>query len=416
MRVLIADNSKTIRLRLGFLLGSIGDVEIIEAQGGQDALKYLTSDDPPKIALLAWMMQDLSGIEICKEIRKRTFSGDGVNVSPYIIIMTSKSRVEDIAEGLEAGADDYIEKPWNDIELKARLEVAKRSVALQNEFRRRYLELESLVRRYEVAHNVIAATPRSDALVADLVTEPRQTRSTSILSTVDSTLSLDKHLVSAFSKIGCGPAIVAKWGGTHPDPAPHMVWTASILEEAGIWMDFSAEIDPTALGLVHKRIEGQGDQVSSLPDDTLKTMVEIAQNEIRLALRRQKLNAWPIGNPVILTKHRAKLPPIDADYAELIKITLGDANIYIAVTDQESPVVSADVKSLESFDVVVEDLYSPWNETSVILKKGTSIRRFHINKLMDIAEHEDPPIRIKVMKPSPTGIFAAKIALIAGNI
>lgn len=125
-KILIIDDHDEFRRMLHRMLTQAGD-EVIETSSGKEALSILRSDDPPKIAILDWMMPEMDGMEVCQKIRKE------INRSyTYVILLTAKETKEDILKGLAAGADDYIVKPFDTGELEARLRAGKRIIDLQD--------------------------------------------------------------------------------------------------------------------------------------------------------------------------------------------------------------------------------------------------------------------------------------------
>ena len=136
MRVLIADDdlisSRILQIRL-----TKWGYEVTKTSNGTDALEQLSSKDAPRIAILDWMMPGIDGIEVCKRIR----SLDGIE-QPYIILITATATKENIVGGLNAGADDYLSKPFNDEELRARLHAGLRITQLQTALSQRVTDLE----------------------------------------------------------------------------------------------------------------------------------------------------------------------------------------------------------------------------------------------------------------------------------
>lgn len=127
MKILIADDQPLERRVLRMTLEKAGyDVE--ECEDGTQALEQLSAPDAPKLAILDWMMPGLSGPEICQQLRER-------QTEPYtfIILVTSRDDTDDIVEGMEAGADDYIVKPVKPLELQVRLRAGRRIIELQDE-------------------------------------------------------------------------------------------------------------------------------------------------------------------------------------------------------------------------------------------------------------------------------------------
>lgn len=124
-RVLIAEDSGPSRLALERILSKWG-YEVISCGNGTAAWEELQKPDAPRLAILDWMMPGYSGPEICRMVRQR-----GTEPYTYILLLTSKTLKEDLIEGMEAGADDYIMKPFDHHELEVRLQAGKRILDLQ---------------------------------------------------------------------------------------------------------------------------------------------------------------------------------------------------------------------------------------------------------------------------------------------
>ncbi len=127
MKILIADDSIVSRHLLEATLRKWG-YEVVVACDGEEALTLLQRDDAPALAILDWMMPGMTGLEVCRRVRQRAREP-----YTYILLLTSKSQKEDLIEGMEAGADDYITKPFDQHELQVRLRAGTRLVDLQAE-------------------------------------------------------------------------------------------------------------------------------------------------------------------------------------------------------------------------------------------------------------------------------------------
>jgi PAS domain S-box-containing protein len=125
MKILIAEDNAFSRTLLKKTLTKAG-YDVIAAENGDVAWEILQQDDPPKLALIDWMMPGLSGIELCRKIREI----DSV-IPIYVILLTAKTDKEDVLEGFSAGADDFIKKPFDRGELLARIQVGRRLVEQQ---------------------------------------------------------------------------------------------------------------------------------------------------------------------------------------------------------------------------------------------------------------------------------------------
>ena len=127
MKVLLAEDEPISRHLLVGLLSQWG-YEAVPAADGDEAWKLLEGDQPPRIALLDWMMPGIDGVTLCRRIR------DSERLSAtHIILVTGRRKNEDLVEAYAAGADDVVAKPFEHEELKARLRLAARIVELQDE-------------------------------------------------------------------------------------------------------------------------------------------------------------------------------------------------------------------------------------------------------------------------------------------
>jgi sigma-B regulation protein RsbU (phosphoserine phosphatase) len=141
MKVLIAEDDTVSRRLLEATLMRWG-YEVVVASDGVEAWEALQGDDAPSLAILDWMMPGMDGLEVCRRIRKMPSS-----TPPYLILLTAKGGREDLVTGLEAGANDYVTKPFNREELRARVQVGVRMVELQQSLADRVKALEEALAR-----------------------------------------------------------------------------------------------------------------------------------------------------------------------------------------------------------------------------------------------------------------------------
>jgi len=127
MKVLIADDENISRRKLEKFLEDLG-YRVISCKGGLEAWDVIQSENAPNLLILDWMMPGMDGMEICRKVRELAREP-----YTYILLLTSRGAQEDIVKGMEAGADDYIIKPFNQNELKARLAAGKRIVELNED-------------------------------------------------------------------------------------------------------------------------------------------------------------------------------------------------------------------------------------------------------------------------------------------
>jgi len=146
MRILIADDELVSRRLLEKTMQRAG-YEVTAVENGQSAAAELCKPEGPRLALLDWIMPALDGPGVCREVRKRR---DHSYV--YMILLTSKEKKEDVVAGLESGADDYLTKPFDPEELKARLRTGKRILDLED----RLIEAREEM-RFQATHDALTS-------------------------------------------------------------------------------------------------------------------------------------------------------------------------------------------------------------------------------------------------------------------
>jgi sigma-B regulation protein RsbU (phosphoserine phosphatase) len=149
MRILIADDDDVSRLELKALLTRHGH-EVIAVSDGAEAWDILQGDAPPRLAVLDWLMENVDGVEVCRRVRERP---DLRNV--YLILLTSRGDKDHVLAGLQAGANDYVTKPFDRDELLARIQVGAQMVGLQTELAARVHELEEALDRVKLLQGLL---------------------------------------------------------------------------------------------------------------------------------------------------------------------------------------------------------------------------------------------------------------------
>ncbi|MHC4932089.1 MAG: response regulator, partial [Planctomycetota bacterium] len=143
------DDEASSRKLLAAILRKWG-YDVVSASDGKEALAILESEEPPRIALLDWLMPGLDGLEVCERVR-RLEGGD----SAYLILLTALGKKENTVKGLRAGADDYITKPFDTEELRARIKVGERILHLRTDLARQVLRLEEALAHIKTLQGII---------------------------------------------------------------------------------------------------------------------------------------------------------------------------------------------------------------------------------------------------------------------
>jgi diguanylate cyclase (GGDEF)-like protein len=127
MKILVAEDNPVFQSMLKNMLSKWG-YDVVLADNGQDAWRILQEKPGPNLAILDWMMPGIDGVEICRRMREAAHER-----YIYVLLLTAKTEQKDLVEGMEAGADDYLTKPFNTHELRVRLRAGRRILDLQEE-------------------------------------------------------------------------------------------------------------------------------------------------------------------------------------------------------------------------------------------------------------------------------------------
>lgn len=184
MKVLIAEDDVVSRRLLEATLTRWG-YEVVVTRDGSEAWQALQQADAPSLAILDWMMPGMDGVEVCRMVRQR-----GYEPYIYLILLTTKSLKENIIEGLDAGADDYLTKPFNPSELQVRLRAGTRIITLQAELIK---ARETL--RIQATHDPLTGVWNRRAILDMLGTElARAQRAQTVVAVAIADLDHFKHI------------------------------------------------------------------------------------------------------------------------------------------------------------------------------------------------------------------------------
>ena len=154
-KILIADDSLLSRRILEAFLTK-RDYSVVSTNNGEEALRLLSREDAPRLAILDWMMPGMEGTQVCSKLREQS------NEKPYIytLLLTARSEKADLLNGLESGADDYIAKPFDPPELHARLQIGRRILDLQDKLLAASDEL-----RFRATHDTLTGVSNRAAIL-----------------------------------------------------------------------------------------------------------------------------------------------------------------------------------------------------------------------------------------------------------
>jgi two-component system cell cycle response regulator len=189
-KILVAeDDAVSLHLLKSFLIKWNYDVTV--ATDGLQALQILETDDTPRLVVLDWMMPGIEGIQICQKVRAHS---DKPYV--YILLLTSRTQKKDILQGLAFGADDYLTKPFDAQELRARLHVGERILNLEDEL------------RFRATHDTLTGIPSRSVVLEAMTREyARQVREKSSFGVILADLDHFKNINDTCGHM-CGDSVL----------------------------------------------------------------------------------------------------------------------------------------------------------------------------------------------------------------
>src|SRR6266545_6803891 len=261
MKILVADDDALTRRLLLALLGKLGhEVEAVE--DGEAAWKVLERADPPALAILDWVMPGLNGLEVCQKLRAQPAKS-----RTYVLLLSARSERHDVIAGLDAGADDYLVKPFDPMSLLARLRVALRIIAYQQDLQRHIGEMERLLQRHNILGEMFGKQNRAADLPpasksADRPEAPLPARgSPSAVVAAPSWLMperLNELFLRGLAEVGVGYAqgqVLAQ--ASRGDWAKFTAWVPLVLVKEGLWVDMLLETDEASAVAMFRSMLGR---------------------------------------------------------------------------------------------------------------------------------------------------------------
>ncbi len=402
MRVLIADDDQLIRKILHSLLTKLGH-EVESTQDGEAALRALDQPEPPPLAILDWVMPGLTGIDVCRRLRQLKNRS-----RTYVLLLSSKSEKVDVVAGLDAGADDYLVKPFNPMELLARLRVAQRTISYQQELQANIDEMQRLLQRYNLLGEMFGkkgrtADPEPETSPSRIAEPPNERELTALLSPGRLNLALGR----ALNEIGLADAVVTTTLAV-PAPPPDdsfAAWSALVMVNEGYWLDLMVVADQPSATTLFETLLSRIPVSEREQLDFLAETFNVLCTAIRNSLQEygSKVIAPVISRSIRTSAMRFKLPSSDGLTRHRIEV-LG-STLDITIFHRRTPVSQKSLGRLNELDLVAENVPCPSSNEVFLLNQGVLLNTRYIEKLTTLAQAAGQEFRCPVIEPSPLAQF-----------
>jgi len=388
MKILVADDDAVIRHILHGLLSKL-DHQVQLVEDGTAAWKALESSTPPLLAILDWSMPGINGPDVCKKLR--ALPG---KTRTYVLLLSAKGEQKDIIAGLDAGADDYLVKPFDPMALMARLRVAQRIIAYHQELQKHISDMQMLLHRHNLLGEMFGKQGRAAESAA---------RSDKILQTVSAPISaeqISELLVRGLSEIGLGDAqaqIVDE--PRDRSQSAFTVWSPLLLILDQIWIDFLLDVDEDSSLAMFKSMLRRVPASKVELFNFLAETFNLLSTSIKSSLTEGgSIVLTPAISRCIRTEALTFKSPVNVEQGRHL-LHLPDIALAITVLRQPTVVVRKSLGQLHEMDVVAENLPSPGNPEVFLLNQGAVLNLRYIDKLVSVIDSR--ALRLPIIEPSP---------------
>jgi CheY-like chemotaxis protein len=410
MKILVVDDDPVARKVLNaFLTQSNYDVDVVD--DAEQALEAMQEEDAPPIAIIDWLMPEMNGLELCAALRELDLP-----IQPYLFILHTKKDKNDIAQALDAGADDYLTKPFNMVETCARLRVAERSITRQQALRAEIDRLRS-GRREEPA-----APPSTVDPMPPLPFEA--TGPTSPFSEAKApeppplfvaeenapvppfeleSLYLDAIVAETLSKVGLMLTVTrTPFPAAMPDYA---AWFGLLLTKENLWLDLLLEADEasvTKLFALAKRRSAFGP--AELPPFCASILLSIGREIQTILSNRGSEVLAPF--PASTTENQAgRLSTRIPSGATRLHYEIDQATITLVILPHTSPHQSLRVDQLHAHDILVHHYPPAAAQEHAPFGKGLALDGPTLGKIKEVAHDTpgNPPVAFH--RPSALAVY-----------
>jgi phosphoserine phosphatase RsbU/P len=403
MKILVADDDALIRRLLSALLTKLGH-EVETAEDGDAAWKALENSNPPAMAILDWVMPGLSGIEVCKKLRSHPAKS-----RTYVLLLSAKAEKQDVIAGLDSGADDYLPKPFDPMALMARLRVAQRIIAYQQELQKHIGEMETLLQRYNLLGEMFGkhgrsgeAASSSDKSSGESASGPPHSVTTTLLAAE----RVSEMVVRSLAEVGLGGAkafaLEQKGSGTE---ATFTAWAPLVLVREGLWVDLLLEADDASAAAMFESLLGRIPVSERELLDFLAETFNLLSTAIKTSLTEQGSTVLaPVISRSIRTAALNVRLPTTAEVTHH-RFSLPETTLGLTVVRTLAPVLRKSLGQLHELDILAENLPSPSTKEVFLLNQGVVLNERYIEKLSSLAKAENKDLRVPVIKSSRLAEF-----------
>lgn len=402
MKILVADDDLASRRLVAAFL-TRADHDVVAVDSGEAALEAMLGPEPPAIAIIDWVMPGISGPDVVTKIRNVAF-----RIRPYVILLSSKNDKASVAEGLDAGADDFLTKPFNPLEMLARVRVAERTLQVQLELQKHIDDLEALAQRYNLLGELISQR-RAPGLARPASGVPMMAAPRPAVVTGSTHLrpdEIDTFVRRAFTEIGLGELESVPY---EPPPANGrragvLAWSGMVLAGEQCWIDLLLEVEGPGAVALHTASLHRAPASDREARRFLAEVHTIVTSSFRAVLQGRGADILSPGlsRAVERTGDLPDLPWPEDTARRLYRI--GSTRLTLSIARTLSHVQHKDPRDLQAGQIVAADFPPAEFDAIPLVTRGSVINERFIGKLVAYAQREGSRLGVPVFVPSPLSL------------
>ena len=397
-RVLIAEDNTVVRTVLDKQLKTLG-YEVVECTDGKSALNLLTKDDGPSLAVIDWTMPEMSGVDVIKQVRQRV---DQRYV--YIIVLSAKTAKTDIISGLDAGADDYLLKPYDPQEMAARLRVGERVVRMYAEMARLVEEkLQSDRQRQSLTDAMVKRAPTESAKALPLPSANCTLSPKAQLAVA----KLPEYVERSFEQFAImGIKQLDKMPVEYSTPGSFVIYGNAMDVKNELWLDLWVELDRASAMAVFRTVMGNDTDSDDELLDFLGEIINLIQGFFKTEISSKGSRAITPMLPQRRKYEQVASAPLTGQVGTFY-FGNEECKIKLAVRESHTPITIKPQDRLAVMDVLLEPFSNPSQPGVILVPDSTAMTPSILDRVHNLAWVKDHQHAgsISVLQPSPLAKF-----------
>lgn len=403
MKILVADDDQASRRLVAAFL-TRADYEVVAVENGEAALETMVGSEPPTVAIIDWVMPGLSGPDVVTKMRNMPF-----RIRPYVILLSAKNDKASVAEGLDAGADDFLSKPFNPLEMLARVRVAERTLNVQAELQQHIDELEALAQRYNLLGELVGHRRRvhDQPSVPVARTAPASPSAAKVATGSSTHLrpdEIDELMQGALAEVGLGELKPVRFDPKRATEERRSVsllaWAGMVLAGEKCWIDLLLDADVEAADVLHALALNRRSGSDRETRRFLGEVHTIVTSAFRSAMQDRGAEILSPGLSRAIERVPG-LPPLPLpDDTVHRAFGIEGTTITLSIARTPCPIQHRDPRDLAAGQIVAMDFPPPEVDAIPLVTRGSLVNERAIGKLVANAQREGRHLNVPVFVPS----------------